>query len=106
MRAPPSPSSRQLLLLTAGVVAGLMITGTLAQSQSAGSLPGVGTPKVVQLHTNVVAVLGLYHPAGKSGVNAGVVATPQSLVFVDAGMSVPSGEFMWSRTRTSLLTAR
>lgn len=83
------------LFLKSALISSIMMTAALIQSQPAGDLPGVGTPRVIKVHKKVIAVVGLYHPAGKAGVNAGIIAAPNSLVFIDAGMSIPSAEFLW-----------
>ncbi|UCB51742.1 MAG: MBL fold metallo-hydrolase [Candidatus Zixiibacteriota bacterium] len=58
--------------------------------------PGLGNPEVHQIAVNVYAVTGLYHPAGDDvGVSAGIIFADNSIVFIDAGMSVASGEFLW-----------
>lgn len=59
-------------------------------------IPGLGSPEVIEIAENVVAVIGLYHSA-ESGftVNAGIIFTDQSVVFIDSGMSIASGEFLW-----------
>lgn len=58
--------------------------------------PGLGSPEVIEIAENVLAVMGLYHSA-ESGftVNAGIIFTDQSVVFIDSGMSIASGEFLW-----------
>lgn len=55
--------------------------------------PGLGTPKVHKITEKVYAITGLYHPAGS--VNAGIIFTAQSIVFIDSGMTIASGEFLW-----------
>lgn len=58
--------------------------------------PGLGDPKVTEIVKNVLAVTGLYHSAGKEfTVNAGIIFTPQSVIFIDSGMTIASGEFLW-----------
>ncbi len=58
--------------------------------------PGLGSPEVIEIAEDVLAVTGLYHSA-ESGftVNAGIIFTDQSVVFIDSGMSIASGEFLW-----------
>ena len=58
--------------------------------------PGLGSPEVTEIAKNVLAVTGLYH-SEESGftVNAGIIFTDQSVVFIDSGMSIASGEFLW-----------
>ncbi len=59
-------------------------------------VPGLGSPEITEIAKNVLAVTGLYHSA-ESGftVNAGIIFTDQSVVFIDSGMSIASGEFLW-----------
>jgi len=58
--------------------------------------PGLGAPEVTEITENVLAVTGLYHSAGNGfTVNAGIIFTSQSVIFVDSGMSIASGEFLW-----------
>lgn len=59
-------------------------------------VPGLGSPKVHKITENVYAVTDLYHSAGGGfGTNAGIIFTSRSVVFIDAGMSIASGEFLW-----------
>lgn len=55
----------------------------------------VGSPKVYELHAGVHAVIGLYHISGGLGTNAGIIVTPDSVVFIDSGMTISSAEFLW-----------
>jgi len=58
--------------------------------------PGLGDPKVVEISKNVLAVTDLYHSAGEGFcVNAGIIFTTRSVIFIDAGMSIVSGEYLW-----------
>jgi glyoxylase-like metal-dependent hydrolase (beta-lactamase superfamily II) len=63
-------------------------------------IPGLGSPEVTEIAKNVLAVTGLYHGA-ESGftVNAGIIFTDQSVIFIDSGMSMASGEFLWEIVR-------
>lgn len=54
-----------------------------------------GSPKVYELHQGVYAVIGLYHISGDFGTNAGIIITPDSVVFIDSGMTISSAEFLW-----------
>jgi len=57
---------------------------------------GLGSPEVHKLTENVYAITGLYHSAGKGfGTNAGMIFTQKSIIFIDAGMSIASAEFLW-----------
>jgi glyoxylase-like metal-dependent hydrolase (beta-lactamase superfamily II) len=60
-----------------------------------GEHPGLGSPVVHRLAGDVYAVTGLFHSSGEPGVNAGVVFGENSVVFVDCGMSVASGRYLW-----------
>ena len=58
--------------------------------------PGLGNPEVHKLTENVYAITDLYHSAGKgAGVNAGIIFTPKSIVFIDSGMTIASAEYLW-----------
>jgi glyoxylase-like metal-dependent hydrolase (beta-lactamase superfamily II)/rhodanese-related sulfurtransferase len=57
---------------------------------------GLGNPKVFKLAENVFAVECLYHSKGPlAGVNAGMILTPDSVIFIDSGMSISSAEYLW-----------
>lgn len=57
---------------------------------------GLGNPKVFKLAENVFGVEHLYHSKGPlAGVNAGIILTPESVIFVDSGMSIASSEYLW-----------
>jgi glyoxylase-like metal-dependent hydrolase (beta-lactamase superfamily II) len=51
-------------------------------------------PQVHRVGPGTYAVTGLGHP-GVVRVNAGFVHTPTAVVFVDAGLCVSDGEFLW-----------
>jgi glyoxylase-like metal-dependent hydrolase (beta-lactamase superfamily II)/rhodanese-related sulfurtransferase len=56
----------------------------------------LGNPRVFRLAENVFAVEHLYHSKGPlAGVNAGIILTANSVIFIDSGMSTASAEFMW-----------
>jgi glyoxylase-like metal-dependent hydrolase (beta-lactamase superfamily II) len=63
-------------------------------------VPGLGSPEVTEINKNVLAVTGLYH-SEESGftVNAGIIFTDRGVVFIDSGMSIASGEFLWEIAR-------
>ncbi len=67
-----------------------------------GNHPGLGKPVVHRLSDDVYAVEGLYHSSGEPGVNAGIVFANDNVVFVDCGMSVISGEFLWAIAATRM----
>ncbi len=57
---------------------------------------GLGNPRVFRLAEGVFAVEHLYHSKGPlAGVNAGIILTANSVVFIDSGMSVASAEYLW-----------
>jgi glyoxylase-like metal-dependent hydrolase (beta-lactamase superfamily II) len=55
----------------------------------------VESPRVVDLGSGVYAVLDLYHPSSAVGTNAGFIITEGAVVFIDAGMTQRSAEFIW-----------
>lgn len=56
---------------------------------------GLGNPEVHEIAYNVFAITGLYHSAqGGFFVNAGIIFTSHSVIFIDSGMSIASGEFL------------
>jgi glyoxylase-like metal-dependent hydrolase (beta-lactamase superfamily II)/uncharacterized protein YjaZ len=72
------------------------INKILEAGEEALGRPGLGKPEVHKLTENVWAVTNLYHSAGKdAGVNAGIILTPKSIVFIDAGMTIASAEYLW-----------
>lgn len=57
---------------------------------------GLGDPKVHRVTEKVIAVTGLYHSAEKGFyVNAGIIFTKKSVIFIDSGMTIASAEFLW-----------
>ena len=52
-------------------------------------------PDIHYLNHNVYAVTGLFHPA-RIGVNAEFVITSDSIVHIDAGMTVSNGNYLQS----------
>jgi glyoxylase-like metal-dependent hydrolase (beta-lactamase superfamily II) len=57
---------------------------------------GLGNPRVFELAGDVFAVEHLYHSKGPlAGVNAGMILTPNSVIFIDSGMSIASAEYLW-----------
>ncbi len=56
----------------------------------------VGRPEVHKITNDVYAITDLFHSRGKkAGVNAGIILTEKSIIFIDAGMNIASGEFLW-----------
>ncbi len=57
--------------------------------------PGLGNPEVHRITKDVYAVTNLFHSRGKkAGVNAGIIITSHSIIFIDSGMTIASGEFL------------
>lgn len=70
--------------------------GFKSLSMQCDNIPGLGDPKVTEITRNVLAVTGLYHSAERGFyVNAGIIFTSNSVVFIDSGMSIVSGEYIW-----------
>jgi len=66
------------------------------EKQSTDEIPGLGSPEVTEIAENVLAVTDLYHsPEEGFYVNAGIIFTSRSIVFIDSGMSISAGEFLW-----------
>jgi glyoxylase-like metal-dependent hydrolase (beta-lactamase superfamily II) len=57
--------------------------------------PGVGTPQIHEIAPGVFVFTKLVHFFHKSGVNAGIIQTPEAVIFIDAGMSAYSGAFLY-----------
>ena len=57
--------------------------------------PGVGTPKIQEIAPGVFVFTKLVHFFHKIGVNAGIIQTPESIIFIDSGMSAYSGAFLY-----------
>lgn len=55
----------------------------------------MGNPVVHRITERVYAITNLYHPSGGFGVNAGLIFATKSIVFIDAGMTITSAEFLW-----------
>lgn len=72
------------------------INKILEAGEEALSRPGLGTPEVHKIKEDVCAITNLYHSAGKdAGVNAGIIFTTKSIVFIDSGMTIASAEYLW-----------
>ncbi len=53
-------------------------------------------PRVHKINDKVYAITGLYHDGGSGdGVNAGIIFTEKSIIFIDSGMTISSAEFLW-----------
>ncbi|NIO49712.1 MAG: MBL fold metallo-hydrolase [Candidatus Aminicenantes bacterium] len=71
--------------------------------EKASTPPGLGNPKIHKLTETVYAITDLYHSAGKlAGVNAGIIFTSGSVIFIDSGMTVASGDFLWETARKKM----
>jgi glyoxylase-like metal-dependent hydrolase (beta-lactamase superfamily II) len=57
---------------------------------------GVGNPHVQEIFPGVFAVTKLIHFFADIGVNAGIIHTPTSVIFIDSGMSAYSGAYLWN----------
>ena len=64
--------------------------------------PGVGNPKVQEIVPGVFVITKLVHFFAKIGVNAGIIHTPESVIFIDSGMSAYSGEYLWKLVKQSM----
>ena len=58
--------------------------------------PGVGNPTVEEVTPGVLVVTRLVHFFAEIGVNAGIIHTPESVIFIDSGMSAYSGAYLWN----------
>jgi cyclase len=67
---------------------------------------GVGTPKVEEVAPGVIVVTRLVHFFAEIGVNAGIIHTPESVIFIDSGMSAYSGAFLWDLAKERLDTTK
>lgn len=56
---------------------------------------GVGDPQIQEIAPGVFVVTKLVHFFAKIGVNAGIIQTPESIIFIDSGMSAHSGKYLW-----------
>ena len=57
---------------------------------------GVGNPEVQEIAPGVFVITKLVHFFAKIGVNAGIIQTPESIIFIDSGMSAFSGAYLWN----------
>ena len=58
--------------------------------------PGVGSPQIQEIASGVFVFTKLVHFFHKIGVNAGIIQTPESIIFIDSGMSAYSGAFLYN----------
>ena len=54
-----------------------------------------GPYSLKKVSPNICAVMNLFHPSPKVGVNAAFIAGATSLVFIDAGMTMDSAQAVW-----------
>ncbi len=57
---------------------------------------GLGNPQIQEIAPGVFVVTKLVHFFAKIGVNAGIIHTPNSVIFIDSGMSAYSGAYLWN----------
>jgi glyoxylase-like metal-dependent hydrolase (beta-lactamase superfamily II) len=57
---------------------------------------GVGNPQIQELAPGVFAITKLVHFFAEIGVNAGIIQSPESIIFIDSGMSAYSGQYLWN----------
>ena len=57
---------------------------------------GVGSPQIQEIAPGVFVVTKLVHFFAEIGVNAGIIHTPNSIIFIDTGMSAYSGAYLWN----------
>ena len=67
---------------------------------------GVGTPKVEEITPGVIAVTRLVHFFAEIGVNAGIIHTPGSVIFIDSGMSAYSGAYLWNLAKERMSSSK
>jgi len=56
---------------------------------------GVGNPQIEEVAPGVFIITKLVHFFAEIGVNAGIIQTPESIIFIDSGMSAYSGAYLW-----------
>ena len=72
------------------------LASTMQPSLEQEKHPGLGDPVIRKITGDVWCITNLYHPAEDFHVNAGVVFTENSVVFIDSGMTIASAEFIWN----------
>lgn len=60
------------------------------------TIKGVGKPQIQEIAPGVFIVTKLVHFFANIGVNAGIIHTPESIIFIDSGMSAYSGAYLWN----------
>jgi len=91
-----------LIVTVSTVILGSILLGSFEGlgapnwNQAEKTPPGLGDPNVQEIKENILAVTGLYHsPEEGFYVNAGIIFTKHSVVFIDSGMTIASAEFLW-----------
>jgi glyoxylase-like metal-dependent hydrolase (beta-lactamase superfamily II) len=60
-------------------------------------------PTAHHIIEKVYGVTGLYHSAEEGfTVNAGILFTPDSIIFIDSGMTISSAEFLWETAQNRM----
>ena len=67
--------------------------------------PGVGNPTVEEVAPGVLVITRLVHFFAEIGVNAGIIHTPDSVIFIDSGMSAYSGDYLWNLAKERMSDA-
>ena len=57
---------------------------------------GVGNPQIQEIAPGVFVFTKLVHFFNNIGVNAGIIKTPESVIFIDSGIVAYSGEYLWN----------
>jgi cyclase len=64
--------------------------------------PGVGSPETQEIAPGVFVITRLVHFFAEIGVNAGIIQTKESVIFIDSGMSAYSGEYLWNVAKSKM----
>ena len=67
---------------------------------------GVGNPEIQEVAHGVFVVTRLVHFFAEIGVNAGIIHTPESVIFIDSGMSAYSGDYLWNLAKEKMDTTK
>ncbi len=67
---------------------------------------GVGNPQIHEIAPGVFAITKLVHFFAEIGVNAGIIHTPESVIFIDSGMSAYSGAYLWNLAKERMDTTK
>lgn len=52
-------------------------------------------PKCIKIDKDVYGIMDLFHVSKKSTTNSGIIFTENSAIFIDSGMRISSGEYIW-----------